>query len=205
MPSGHWADVQAAPNSGFWEGQVCSHLSPIGVVGAAMADQFTDKPIALRHLLWYLGAGGGADFVEDANLESMLKTDSGVQALLRAQIPTGRTSGTAGGHVKIEQDDYMNQDFRFAFGAIDRLDFEADFSAGTLQAWFQDRYEWHPVYPFYTAMAGDAVRSTNCVHAALVELKGGGLAKDYWMKGEATVPLRVIRPAPVAGGGGRTL
>jgi hypothetical protein len=54
-------------------------------------------------------------------------------------------------------------------------------------------------------MAGDAVRPTNCVHAALVELKSGGGAKDYWMKGEATVPLSVIRPAPGARAGGRTL
>jgi hypothetical protein len=123
MPSGHWADVQAAPNSGFAEGLICSHLSPAGVVGAAIADEFSDKPIALRHLLWYLGAGGGADLVEDANLESMLRTDSGVQALLNARIPTGRTSGTASAHFKIEQNDYVNQDFRFAFGAIDRLEF----------------------------------------------------------------------------------
>jgi hypothetical protein len=205
MPSGHWTDVQAAPNSGFAEGLICSHLSPAGVVGAAIADEFSDKPIALRHLLWYLGAGGGADLVEDANLESMLRTDSGVQALLNARIPTGRAGGTASAHFKIEQNDYVNQDFRFAFGAIDRLDFEADFIAGTLHAWFQDRYEWHPVYPFYTAMAGDAVRSTNCVHAALVELKIGGVAKDYWMKGEATVPLSAVRPAPASGASGRTL
>jgi hypothetical protein len=37
-------------------------------------------------------------------------------------------------------------------------------------------------------------------HAAFVELKSSG-AKDYWMKGEATVPLSVIVPA--GGGGGK--
>ena len=46
-------------------------------------------------------------------------------------------------------------------------------------------------------------RDTNCVHAALVELKSGGAA-DYWMKGEARVPLSLIRGAyrssPGAGG-----
>jgi hypothetical protein len=60
-----------------------------------------------------------------------------------------------------------------------------------MHVWFQDFYEWHPVYPFYTFMAGDVVRETNCVHAALVELKSSGAA-DFWMKGEATVPVSVI-------------
>ncbi len=37
--------------------------------------------------------------------------------------------------MKIEQSDYT-------FGAIDRLDVEIDWAAGTLHGWFQDRYEW---------------------------------------------------------------
>lgn len=43
-------------------------------------------------------------------------------------------------------------------------------------------------------------RDTNCVHAALVELRSSGAA-DVWMKGEATVPLSVIRPAKGGGKG----
>jgi len=75
-------------------------------------------------------------------------------------------------------------------GAIDRLDYEADFGAGTFHAWFQDRYEWHPVYSgLYTRFDDDDVRPTNAVHAACVELKANDGAADYWMKGEATVAL----------------
>jgi hypothetical protein len=96
--------------------------------------------------------------------------------------------------LKIEQNDYSNQDLRFAFGAIDQLDVEVDFGARTVHAWFQDRYEWHPFYPgLYAAFPDDGARETNCVHAALVELKSDGAA-DFWMKGEATAPLSVIVP-----------
>ena len=86
-----------------------------------------------------------------------------------------------------------------AFGGIDQVDFEVDFSQDTVRVWFQDRYEWHPVYPFYDFQgptaefpeSGDEVRETNCLHAALVELKSSGAA-DYWMKGQAEVALSLI-------------
>ena len=90
---------------------------------------------------------------------------------------------------------------RFAFGAIDRLDIEVDFDAQTVHSWFQDFYEWPPFYPgLYTAFPDDAARETNCLHAALVELKDSGAA-DFWMKGEATVPLSVIVPGGIGSGG----
>jgi len=196
-PSGRWADVQANPNSGFWENQVCKNFDPIDVMRAASFAALRGKPIATEHLRWFF-SGGGADFVEDSNLDLMLRTDSGVQGIIRARIPTGRSSGIFIAHVEIEQDFYDDEDFQYAFGAIDRLDFAVDFAAGTLEAWFQDRYEWHPVYPFYTKLPGDIIagkaRETNCVHAAAVELKSG-TARDYWMKGETTIPLAALRSA----------
>jgi hypothetical protein len=192
-PSGKWADVQKAPNSGFWENRVCANSSPKTVVDVALWAEFDDKPLAKKHLEWYLSTGKGADFVEDANLDSMLRTDAGIQAAILARLPSPwPSSGTFSDHFKVEQSDYVNQDFRFAFGAVDRLDFEVDWSAKTLHAWFQDRYEWHPVYPgLYMKFADDVARETNCVHAALVELQSSGAA-DYWMKGEATVPLAAL-------------
>lgn len=201
-PSGRWAEVQKNPKSGFWENRVCANFPPSTVAGLAISHEFSDKPLGLEHLNWYLGNGGGKNFDEDANLARMLLTDKGVQALLAGLIPTAAPpGGVFTGWVKVEQANYQIQDFRYAFGAIDRLDFEADYASGTLHCWFQDRYEWHPVYPgLYTAMSGDVARETNCVHAALVELKSGGAA-DYWMQGEARVPLGVIR-APAGGGGG---
>ena len=201
-PSGRWADVQAAPNSGWKEELICSRMSPSGVVGLAIWKEFDDKPLALAHLNHYLSTGGGSDFVEDANVERMLRTDRGVQRLIRSLLPgTFPSAGKATSWIKVEQSDYSDQDLRFAFGAIDRLDFEVDYGAGTVKAWFQDRYEWHPFYPWYTSHPGDAARSTNCIHAALVELKAGGVAADYWMKGEATVPLSVLPSAGGSSGG----
>jgi hypothetical protein len=48
------------------------------------------------------------------------------------------------------------------------------------------------VYPgLYSKFPDDVARETNCVHAAAVELKSG-TARDYWMVGEATIPIGVI-------------
>ncbi len=200
-PSGRWADVQANPNSSFWANRACANFSPAYVVRIAIEKEFPGKPLALAHLYWYFRDGDGADFVEDEHLDQMLRTDTKVQALLAGIIPSS-SGGRFTGHVEVDQSDYQNQDFRYAFGAIDRLDFEVDFSAGVVHVWFQDRYEWHPVYPgLYDKLSGDDVRETNCVHAALVELKSSGAA-DFWMKGEATVPLSVIRSGLGGGAGG---
>ena len=101
-------------------------------------------------------------------------------------------TGIQSGHFEFTQSDYGNDDFKNAFGGIDRVDFEFDFQRDQCTVWFQDRYEWHPVYPgLYELKEGDDRRSTNCAHAAFVEMKLEG-AKDYWMKGEATVPLPLI-------------
>jgi hypothetical protein len=191
QPSGRWADVQANPNSPGIIGDVCSHAAPENVMRAASIRALYDKPLARDHLHWFF-SGGGADFVEDSNLELMLRTDAKVQAKILKAIPTGKSSGTFADHVTITQDNYDDDDLQYSFGEIDRLDFEVDFTAGTLHAWFQDRYEWHPIYPFYKKMDGDYLRDTNCVHAAAVELKSG-TARDYWMKGEATIPLKAIQ------------
>jgi outer membrane protein OmpA-like peptidoglycan-associated protein len=196
-PSGRWADVQADPNSDFLESWACKLFSPRGVAAIAIDQEFGDKRVALEHLNWYLGNGQGSDFDENDNLEAMLLTEPLLQKIgnaLASQQSSG-TSGTRAFDFRFDQGSYTNDDFRFAFGTIDRLDCEVDFGAGTLHVWFQDRYEWHPVYPFYSKFPDDVARGTNCVHAAMVELKSGG-ARDYWMKGEATIPLSKFRSAP---------
>jgi hypothetical protein len=201
-PSGKWSTVQAAPNSSFELNMLCPRMTPRQLVDTAIVAKFMNKPIALAHLRWYLSTGTGRDLNEDANINTMLMSDTGVQSAIRALLPPGRTSGVFTTHLKIEQSDYTNQDLRFAFGAIDQLDIEVDFGAGTVHGWFQDRYEWHPFYTgLYTALPGDAARETNCLHAALVELKTSGAA-DFWMKGEATVPLSAIVPTAAAAGSG---
>ena len=204
-PSGRWSVVQASPNSpgaGIQLIAACKMMSPRQLVDTAILVEFRSKPIALAHLNWYLSTGSGRDFVENANIQRMLQLDRGVQAEIIALLPPGQTTGRFATSFKVEQYMYSDQDLRFAFGAIDILDFEVDYDAGTIQAWFQDRYEWHPVYAgLYTMHPGDVARETNCVHAALVELQSSGAA-DFWMKGEATVPLSMVTSgAPAARSG----
>ena len=207
-PSGRYADVQANPNNGpglfgFALEKACKIMGPQALVELSKRLMFTDKPIALKHLDFYLTAGKGADFVEDANIKDWLTRDSGIKRRLKREIfPPGRRP-KGDGHFLFDQGGYAadaaGQDFRFAFGGIDRVDFEVDFSQDTVRVWFQDRYEWHPDYPFYTFVgpsaefpsSGDGVRETNCLHAALVELKSSGAA-DFWMKGQAEVALSLI-------------
>ncbi|HET7605557.1 MAG TPA: hypothetical protein VFK28_05755 [Sphingomicrobium sp.] len=197
QPCGKWAEIQKNPNSSDAQVNfVCSTLSAKGVVDAAIFKEFGDKPIAKKHVLWYLSDGHGVDFVEDDNLRDMLQRDRGVQAAILATFPPKeKQKGIFQTYLRIAQQDYVVQDFRFAFGAIDRLDIEVDFTAGKLHAWFQDRYEWHPYYPgLYSVFdddAGSGPRPTNCVHAAFVEQKLDG-ATDFWMKGETTVDLFVV-------------
>jgi hypothetical protein len=194
-PSGRYADVRANPNSGLAEEFACTTLSstPEGLVALARRFMFTDKPIATKHLDWYLTDGKGADFVEDDNIKDWLTRDSGIKSRLKREIAKARRTGE--GHFFFDQEEYAKdtagQDFKFAFGAIDRVDFQVNFSQDTVRVFFKDRYEWHPVYPFYDFQKGDGVRETNCVHAALVELKSSGAA-DFWMKGQAEVALSAI-------------
>jgi hypothetical protein len=204
-PSGRWSEIQDNPNSSIKVGFVCKHWSPRKVVDIAIFEEFRDKPIASEHLEWYLSKGKGADFVEDKYIEKMLRTDRGVQGAIMARVPGGSASGKFSGHFKLEQSDYDIEDFQYAFGAIDRLDFEADFAADTLHAWFMDRYEWHPYYPgIYDVQPDDGARETNCVHAAMVELKSVGAA-DFWMKGEATIPFSVVKAGAARGRSSSTI
>lgn len=197
--SGRYADVQANPNNapgffGFMLDKACPLTSPAGLVGLAKQAMFSDKPIALKHLDAYLTTGKGADFVEDDNIKDWLTRDAGIRRRLKREIfPPGKKP-KGEGHFFFDQSEYEVEDFHFAFGSIDRVDFQVDFSQDTVRVWFQDRYEWHPVYPFYDFQAGDGVRETNCLHAALVELKTSGAA-DFWMKGQAEVALsQIVKP-----------
>lgn len=206
QPTRRWADIQARPNSDLKLNALCPTVSPQGLVDWAIRVEFGDKPIALKHLRHYLTMGHGMDFDENANIEAMLRRDTNVQALIRARLPAVLpATGSLIGNFELRQEDYLDQDFRYAFGGIDRVDFEVDYDVGTLHVWFQDRYEWHPYYPgIYTPLPGDLQRETNCLHAALVELKTTGAA-DFWMKGEATVSLSVLPGAAPSGKKGSTL
>jgi hypothetical protein len=174
----------------------CAVSGPLAVLTTAAAATMRGKPLARAHVTHFL-SGGGVDYAE--NVTDFITRDAGVRAKLARHA-----SARPRGHFKVQQSDYSVQDFRYAFGAIDRLDYEVDSAASRVHVWFVDRYEWHPVYPgIYMKKSGDAARITNCVHAAGVELKASG-ASDYWMVGYGTVPLSMVTGGG-AGGGGRTL
>lgn len=206
-PTGRWADVQAdaAKRCATAAGQLrkeiekgtsldprkvaalsktigiecaCASLPPDLVAETARKTFMLGLSLAQRHLDHYLD-GSGSPVVVD--LEDVLKRDAKVRSKLARAIKRSRA-----GHIRVGQGDYAEMDFQFAFGAIDRLDFEVDRASGLAHVWFQDRYEWHPVGFGYTHLPGDTRRDTNCVHAAMVELKASG-AKDYWMIGKADV------------------
>jgi hypothetical protein len=177
LPIGRWPEIQKNPDSVAW----------------AKARIFYN-PLALRHINWYLNHKG-ADFIEDVALKLVLENDKGVQSAIARRLPAAKSSGKVCDYFKLEQRHYGLDDARSAWGAIDRLDYEADYDAGTLHVWFRDRYEWHPYYPtLYTDVQdgdGPPPRETNCLHAAFVEMKSQGAA-DFWMQGEATVPLKPV-------------
>ncbi len=197
-PSGRWAAIQSGLSclNGATE-CACSLAPPRGVLMLAYLHELSGYPLAQDHLGYY-ARGVGTDYTE--SVATFIARDSGVRSKLARYIGTADR-----GHFKVYQSDYTDQDFRYAFGALDRLDYEVDRAAGTVHVWFVDRYEFHPVYPgFYTKKPGDAARVTNCVHAAAVELKASGAA-DFWMVGYGTVPLAIVTGSSSPGGGGGAL
>jgi hypothetical protein len=196
-PSGRWPEIQADPKSSFELNLLCATMSPEELIAAAVFGKFSDKPIALEHLKWYQFDGNGRDFREDDNIKDMLQRDVKIKNAIFYRIRLAQTSGKQAHHFSVTQADYAIEDFYYAFGAIDRLDFEVDSDAQTVHVWFKDFYQFHPVYPgiykYYPSDGLGELRPDNCVHAAAVELKSSGAA-DFWMLGEATVPLDVIKP-----------
>ena len=93
MPSRRWSDIQANPNSSWYLNGLCKIMSSRSLVDAALLGKFGDKPIAKAHLNHYL-AGKGRDIVEDANIEMMLRQDSGVKSMIAARIPGAMRTGT---------------------------------------------------------------------------------------------------------------
>lgn len=203
-PTGRWADVQTSSGKqcsllrsralrsptkipGMAQAIAvecaCANLSPGNVARVVRNTIMRPLPMAQRHLDHYI-AGSGADLKVD--LADMIRRDGKLRAKLAKNI---RVAGV--GHFKVNQSDYGVKDFQFAIGAIDRLDFEVDRGRGVVHVWFKDRYEWHPVGFAYKLLPGDVRRPTNCVHAAMVELKSSG-AKDYWMVGDTRIPLSAV-------------
>ncbi len=196
-PTGRWNDLLGAIDqprsdaSGVALYALCvARADPETFVASAMTAVFRDKPVALVHLYWYLRDGRGQEFNEDANIEGWVRADAGIRSKIMEFVNVNRSNGLRyTGFIAYWQADYKNEDYRYAFGSIDRLDIAVDWVLKTVKLWFMDSYEWHPVCPgFYEKKDDDFVRTTNSMHAALVEMKSKGAA-DYWMVGEATMPM----------------
>ncbi|WP_051367030.1 SpvB/TcaC N-terminal domain-containing protein [Hamadaea tsunoensis] len=184
----NWAGVQQVLESkqGFYE-NYCRDRS-FDRVSHLTLGHSEDEPLAHDHLQHYL-TGQGSTLVEDANLDRLLRDDHEIAYWVEKSIVKGVTAagtqktGLIAGHLRIDQQDYTIAEFKNSFGAIDQVDWSYNLDTGKVQVWFQDRYEWHPVYKgLYDRFADDDVRETNCIHAALVEMKSQG-AEDYWMQG----------------------
>jgi hypothetical protein len=211
-PTGKWADIQAHPQSGVSiegvvVGEVCRWHSPAETIGIAIKAQLKDKPKARAHIAHYLFTGSGADFNEDQTLDHLLRTSSDFQTLVRGYLPNRvPPKRWHQWHFPTGQGGYGDIDIVYSWGGVDRFDLLVDYGAGLLHLWFKDRYEWHPVYDgIYTKFSDDVWRPSNCVHAALVEMKLGGwqpngIARDYWMVGKATVPLSLISKSGTSNG-----
>jgi hypothetical protein len=186
--------------------------TPRKVINLALDEFKKDKPNAAAHLEWYLKEGG-KDFNEDNNIATWIRNDGmarrKIGRLIRAKLIASPGVDPNLGSVfgipnlnlvvrdqfEFDREEFGNLDFRNAFGSIDKVDILADLAAGTFRVWFQDRYEFHPMYPglFLPECKDGKPRNTNFAHAAGVQMKLEG-AKDYWMKGQATLPLDVLRP-----------
>jgi hypothetical protein len=206
--SGKWAVVSSNPRNagsgddeggvnelGILNGKVLGELckrcpNPNCVIEKVISLRFGSLPLAKKHIDLYL-RGGGRDFNEDQNIAIWIRSDGGIrQALVRELDAIEPKRGRQSGHFEFSTTAFEDTDFQFSFGSIDRIDFEFDFDLDECTIWFKDRYEWHPFYPdIYPSKAGDERRQTNCVHAAFVEMKQQGAA-DFWMRGEATVPIQ---------------
>src|SRR5262245_7821173 len=129
-PAKQWSKIKANPNSPGAPFAVTAAMkvcfTPNEIAAAARNTQFGDKPIARQHLDWYLTFGKGRDFIEDKNIDAMLRTDVGVRAAVKGALPAGPLPAKFVGSLKLDQEDYTGQDFRFAFGTIDIFDFEID-------------------------------------------------------------------------------
>ncbi len=235
-----WKEIQKHPNNkhgkdpdstmyaGFATSACQKNPSPEKCVdsimnGAMATFIWGGSSLGKLHAQWYLD-GTGADFIEDANITRWLRLDPGIRRRLIKAIFPKLKQPVVSGHFTFGQGEYgdgpsniiehkPSDDFRLAFGSIDRVDYAVDFSRDIVSVWFQDRYEWHPFYPkFYDVQggtkefphAGDGPRPTNTIHAAMLEMKDrkfdpdlGPLpkAQDYWMKGIGEIKLNdLINP-----------
>jgi hypothetical protein len=211
---GNWARVQKEAkkncDKGFFAQSLikehleclCAKSTPAQVMKEAL-DHLEGEGIAEDHLKHYL-SGAGGELNQNSNLKAMINEDDKVRQLVSFNIGQGLKKSQHTGHFMIQQGHYDEQEYKYAFGGIDRVDWRYNPASKTVKLWFQDPYDFHPVYGTskltnvytYFGKGDDIIRDTNCMHAAAVEvLKKPGDAEGaavFIMKGEAVFSINVF-------------
>jgi hypothetical protein len=192
-------EAEKDPDLGFTlKGLAAIKATPETIVGFA-EQALVFNPMAQKHFQHYL-TGAGATVNEDGNIKNWINGDSNARKVIARRIREQRRNNESNVRVMFlfEQNMFSDSDARNSFGAIDRLEAAADFVMGTVDVWFEDTYEWHPVYSQYTRPqrcpdigTPGAKRDTNLGHAALVQMKTR-TAKDFQMRGRASFPMNIF-------------
>jgi hypothetical protein len=164
---------------------VCANSSPRTAAVAAAARVGVAGPLALDFYTHFLDASGADRSIAVAEV---IARDAGVRRVIRRSIARGGSSGTT----RINQSDYSDSDFQFAFGAIDCVQWRALPPAGrrwrrddrtNIEVSMLDYYEFHP----------ERQGVSQCAHAACVELVARSQAKNFWMRGTGAVRWGILR------------
>jgi hypothetical protein len=163
----------------------CAAGPPQVAAYAAMARVEAAGPLAGRLYAHFLGGSGSEMPIEVAD---MIARDSGVRAKITQAMRSGRTTGT----MNLAQSNYAVEEFQFAYGEIDCVQWSVVPPVGRhwrtngatrVEISMLDYYEFHPGRPGIS----------QCAHAACVELVARGSAKNFWTRGAATVTLAALR------------
>jgi hypothetical protein len=147
---------------------VCAYGTPSQAAWAALARVRLAGPLAAAFYMHFLG-GSGTDLTID--VADVIARDAGVRRRIKASITRGRSGTTS-----LRQHDYAVEDFQYAFGAIDCVQWRR-IGKGMFEISMLDYYEFHPERPGVS----------QCAHTACVQLVADGSAKNFWMRGSATV------------------
>lgn len=163
----------------------CANLDPVNAARTAMAVVLAAGPLAASLFWHFLGASGSEMTIDVA---AMIRRSAGVRAKILHAIGHRGMSGTT----RIEQSEFGVRELQFAYGAIDCVQWQVDPSASRnwrrnpntpVHVSMLDYYEFHP----------GRLGVSQCAHAACVECVARGQARNFWTRGEATVPLHDLR------------
>lgn len=161
---------------------VCAYGSAETAALAAKARLAVAGPLSLKVYQHFLD-GSGSDWTID--IWDMVTRDAKVRKKIHAAMKSGALTGTLG----LNQSDYAIDDFLFAYGAIDcvqwivKVPLSKRKSTTPVEIKMLDYYEFHP----------GRMGVSQCAHAACVELVAKGTAKNFWCRGDGLVDWGIIK------------